>query len=147
MALRYWKIPSSSLGKKRFEFFFFALGFGGNFPIPSSHIQAINIVLDWKINKICEKEGIGQCPLFQKRALINCIRLKNKQKLWKRGYWPIPCFWKIGYWSIPCFWEKGYWPIPCFHRRYWEMYWYMDISVLFFNIIQWIFPLSECYLS
>ena len=43
--------------------------------------------------------------------------------MWKRRYRPIPWLWKIGYWSI-----------PCFHQRYWEMYWYMDISVLFVNI-------------
>ena len=45
---------------------FFAEGLGGNFPIPSSHIQAINIVLDWKINKSCEKEGIDQYPVSEK---------------------------------------------------------------------------------
>ena len=52
MARRYWKIPSSSLGEKKiwiphsrlrrsWEIHFFASGFGGNFPIPSRHIQAI----------------------------------------------------------------------------------------------------------
>ena len=52
MARRHWKIPSSSLGEKKFEFptrsftargkfIFFALGFGGNFPIPPRHPSAI----------------------------------------------------------------------------------------------------------
>ena len=58
MARRYWKIPSSSLGKKKLNSplaasllvgnsFFFASGFGGNFPIPSRHIQAIVSVSDF----------------------------------------------------------------------------------------------------
>ena len=52
MARRHWKIPSSSLGEKKFEFptrgfaargkfIFFALGFRGNFPIPPRHPSAI----------------------------------------------------------------------------------------------------------
>ena len=88
---------------------FFAEGWGGNFPIPSSHIQAINIVLDWKINKVVKKRVLTNTLFLKNRVLINTLFLK-----------------------------KGYWPIPCFHRRYWEMYWDMDISVLFFNIIQCI---------
>ena len=117
MARRYWKIPSKSRGKKKIsherkaasgEFNFFAKGWGGNFPIPSSNLQAINIVLDWKINKVVKKRVLTNTLFLKNRVLINTLFLK-----------------------------KGYWPIPCFHRRYWEMYWYMDISVLFFNIIQW----------
>ena len=57
MARRYWKIPSSSLGEKKFEFptrgfaargkfIFFALGFRGNFPIPPSHPSATHIVIE-----------------------------------------------------------------------------------------------------
>ena len=52
MARRYWRIPSSSLGEKKFEFptrgfaargefIFFTSGFGGNSPIPPRHPQAI----------------------------------------------------------------------------------------------------------
>ena len=55
MARRHWKIPSSSLGEKKFEFptrgfaargkfIFFASGFGRNFPMPPRHTHAITSI-------------------------------------------------------------------------------------------------------
>ena len=53
MAQRHWKIPTSSFGEKIYEFptrgfatlgkfIFFAVGFGGNFPMPPPHTHAIS---------------------------------------------------------------------------------------------------------
>ena len=83
MAHRYWKIPSSSLGEKKFEFptrgfaargkfIFFALGFGGNFPIPPRHPSAILTIPTFYKNK--------ELP----RRFVKTRNYRNSDVLWKR---------------------------------------------------------------